>query len=156
LHRGEQWASRRHWAKAWADLIRLKPTEALAASRAIGTYIVDIRPEFQRRAAGEVPQAIVIERNHLEWRLDPCSDARIPEAVDASIRWIVLCEGGYASSLAAHSLRQLGLLRSTDIIGGFQAWIAAGLPVFRPETPGRPRGPGEGPSAGRAGAHVPV
>jgi rhodanese-related sulfurtransferase len=142
-------------ARAWAGLIRLEPTEALAASRATGTYIVDIRPEFQRRAAGEAPGAIVIERNHLEWRLDPRSDARILEAVDASIRWIVLCEGGYASSLAADSLRQLGLLRSTDVIGGFQAWTAAGLPVFHPETPERPRGPGEGPSAGRVDAPIP-
>jgi rhodanese-related sulfurtransferase len=143
-------------ARAWAGLIRLEPTEALAASRATGTYLVDIRPEFQRRAAGEVPQAIVIERNHLEWRLDPCSDARIPEAVDASIRWIVLCEGGYASTLAAYSLRQLGLLRSTDIIGGFQAWTVAGLPVSHPEKPERPRGPGEGPSTSRTAAPVAV
>lgn len=133
-------------ARAWAGLPRLDPAEALAATSATGTYIVDIRPEFQRRAAGEVPGAIVIERNHLEWRLDPRSDARISEAVDPSIRWIIVCEGGFASSLAAHSLRRLGLLRSTDVIGGFQAWTAAGLPVFHPDTPERPRGPGEGPA----------
>lgn len=131
-------------ATAWADLTRLEPAEALEAIGVTGTYIVDIRPEYQRRAAGEVPGAIVIERNHLEWRLDPSSDARIPEAVDASIRWIILCEGGYASSLAAQSLRRLGLLRSTDVIGGFEAWRAAGLPVDRPDRPRRPRGPGEG------------
>ncbi|MEV0802903.1 rhodanese-like domain-containing protein [Kribbella sp. NPDC050281] len=131
-------------ATAWADLTRLEPAEALEAIGVTGTYIVDIRPEYQRRAAGEVPVAIVIERNHLEWRLDPSSDARIPEAVDASIRWIILCEGGYASSLAAQSLRRLGLLRSTDVIGGFEAWRAAGLPVDRPDRPRRPRGPGEG------------
>lgn len=137
-------------ARAWADPSRLDPAEALAATSATGTYLVDIRPEFQRRAAGEVPGAIVIERNHLEWRLDPRSDARIPEAVDTSIRWIILCEGGYASSLAAHSLRQLGLLRSTDVIGGFQAWSVAGMPVLHPDAPQRPRGPGEGPPATRA------
>jgi rhodanese-related sulfurtransferase len=137
-------------AMAWADLTRLEPDEAVAAMSATGTYIVDIRPEYQRRAAGEVPGAIVVERNHLEWRLDPRSDARIPEAVDTSIRWIILCEGGYASSLAAQSLRRLGLLRSTDVIGGFEAWSAAGLPVYRPATPEPARGPGEGPATSTA------
>jgi rhodanese-related sulfurtransferase len=143
-------------ARAWAGLTRLNPAEALAATSATGTYIVDIRPESQRRTAGEVPGAIVIERNQLEWRLDPRSDARIPEAADTSIRWIILCEGGFASGLAAQSLRQLGLLRSTDVIGGFQAWTAARLPVFHPDTPERPRGPGEGrrPVDESAAAHL--
>jgi len=113
-------------------LPRLNPAEAYAASKDEDTYLVDTRPEFQRREAGEIAGAIVIERNHLEWRLDPSSDARIPEAVRAGIRWIVLCEGGYSSSLAADSLRQIGLHRSTDIVGGFNAWRAAGLPIVRP------------------------
>lgn len=132
-------------ARVRADLDRLEPAEARAAMSEDGTYVVDIRPEAQRRTAGEVPGAIVIERNSLEWRLDPRSDARIPEAVDASIRWIIVCDGGYASSLAAHTLRELGLLRSTDIIGGFRAWTAAGMPVDLPSQAVSPRGPGEGP-----------
>jgi rhodanese-related sulfurtransferase len=108
------------------------------------TFLVDIRPEFQRRAGGELPDAIVIERNHLEWRLDPSSDGRIPEAVDAGIRWIILCEAGYASTLAADSLRRIGLRRSTDVIGGFRAWVACGLPVVGSAVPRLARGPGEG------------
>lgn len=115
-----------------ADLTRLEPAEAYSASRDNDTFIVDTRPEFQRRDAGEIPGALVIERNHLEWRLDPTSDARIPEAVNTNIRWIVLCEGGYSSSLAADSLRRIGLHRSTDVIGGFNGWQAAGLPVVAP------------------------
>jgi len=88
-----------------AGLPRLTPAQAFEAVRRGTAYIVDTRPEYQRRAAGEVPGAIVIERNHLEWRLDPASASRIPEAVSSGIRWIVLCEGGYSSSLAAESLR---------------------------------------------------
>jgi rhodanese-related sulfurtransferase len=113
-------------------LPRLNPVEAYAASKDEDTFIIDTRPEFQRREAGEIAGAIVIERNHLEWRLDPSSDPRIAEAVDAGTRWIVLREGGYSSSIAADSLRQIGLHRSTDIIGGFNAWRSAGLPILRP------------------------
>jgi rhodanese-related sulfurtransferase len=134
--------------RARSQLRRLNPTEAYATSGEVGTYIVDTRPEWQRREAGEVPGAIVVERNHLEWRLDPRSAGRIPEAVDAGVRWIVVCEGGYSSSLAAESLRRIGLDRSTDVIGGFQAWQAAGLPVSNPPIPTQPRRPGEGPAAG--------
>ena len=127
-----------------AGLLRLSPAEAYAAAGEVGTFIVDTRPEFQRRAGGEIPGAIVVERNHLEWRLDPHSATRIPEAVDTGIRWIVICEGGYSSSLAADSLRRIGLPHSTDVIGGFQAWRAAGLPIHRPALPTSPRMPGEG------------
>lgn len=130
-----------------SDLARLDPAEAKAAVSEVDTFIVDTRPEFQRRESGEIPGAIVIERNDLEWRLDPCSGARIPEAVGLEIRWIIICEGGYSSSLAADSLRKIGLQHSTDVIGGFQAWSAAGLPVHRPASPTLPRGPGESPGA---------
>jgi rhodanese-related sulfurtransferase len=126
-------------AEVQARLPRLHPAEAYDAVRRGEAYIVDTRPEFQRRASGEVPGAIVIERNHLEWRLDPGSSARIPEAVSLDVQWIIICEGGYSSSLAAHSLRHLGLHRSTDVIGGFQAWQAARLPIDHPKTPNPPR-----------------
>jgi rhodanese-related sulfurtransferase len=117
-------------ASARAGLRRLEPAEAADAVRA-GARLVDTRPEFQRRADGEIPGAIVIERNHLEWRLDPTSAGRIPEACDHDIVWIVLCDEGYSSSLAAASLQRLGLRNATDVIGGFQAWKAAGLPITR-------------------------
>jgi rhodanese-related sulfurtransferase len=129
-------------AEVRAGLLRLNPAAAHAAAADADTFIVDIRPAWQRRRAGEIPEAIVIERNHLEWRLDPDSADRIPEARSAGIRWIVVCEAGYASSLAADSLRRIGLPRSTDVIGGFQAWRAAGLPVHHPPDPARPRGAG--------------
>jgi rhodanese-related sulfurtransferase len=92
---------------------------------------VDTRPEYQRRADGDIPGAVVVERNHLEWRLDPHSDSRIPEAVHDRVHWIVICDEGYSSSLAAASLRAIGLVNATDVVGGFQEWRAAGLPVTR-------------------------
>ena len=131
--------------RAQTALVRLEPGEALAAARDPRAFLVDIRPEFQRRD-GEIPGAIVVERNHLEWRLDPSCDARIPEAVDAGIRWIIVCEAGFSSSLAAVALHRIGLRNSTDVIGGFNAWVAAGLPVDYTPVPRRPRGPGEGES----------
>jgi rhodanese-related sulfurtransferase len=78
-----------------------------------------------------VPGALVVERNHLEWRFDPASDARLPEATGYDVEVIVLCNEGYSSSLAADSLRTLGLHRATDVVGGYQAWRAAGLPTTR-------------------------
>jgi rhodanese-related sulfurtransferase len=107
---------------------RLEPAEA-AARMADGALLVDTRPVAQRQADGEVPGALVVERNVLEWRLDPASDARLPEATGHDVEVIVLCNEGYASSLAAESLHRLGLHRATDLTGGFQAWRAAGLPV---------------------------
>ena len=115
--------------RARARLTRLEPTEALGATRS-GAVIVDTRPEFQRRADGEIPGAIAIERNHLEWRLHPASEGRIPEAVHADVEWVVMCDEGYSSSLAAATLQMIGLRRATDVVGGFQAWRAAGLPVI--------------------------
>ena len=115
-------------AAARARLQRLTPAEASDAA-ARGALLVDTRPEWQRRAEGEIPGALLIERNHLEWRLDPTSDARIPAAVDHDVEIIVVCSEGYSSSLAAASLQDLGLHHATDLDGGFRAWRAAGLPV---------------------------
>ncbi len=75
---------------------------------------------------------LIIERNHLEWRLDPTSEARIPEAVDHNVQIILICSAGYSSSLAAASLQELGLHRATDLVGGAQAWKSAGLPWPKP------------------------
>jgi rhodanese-related sulfurtransferase len=115
-------------ANARSRLSRLTPKET-ASAQAEGALLVDIRPEVNRVIEGEIPGAIVIDRNVLEWRLDPASEARLPfAAYDA---WIVLfCNEGYASSLAADSLRNLGVRRSTDLIGGYRAWRAEGLPIL--------------------------
>jgi rhodanese-related sulfurtransferase len=118
---------------ARARLRRVTPEEAARAVDERGALLVDTRPEWQRRGEGEIPGALVIERNHLEWRLDPASDARIPEATDHDVEVIVVCSEGYSSSLAAASLQDLGLHRATDVIGGFGAWRAAGLPVRDPD-----------------------
>lgn len=113
---------------ARARLVRLTPEEA-ASEQARGALLVDTRTSEQRSSGGRIPGAVVIERNVLEWRLDPASPDRIPEAADAAIRVIVLCEEGYSSSLAAASLLDVGLQNATDVIGGFEAWRASGLPV---------------------------
>ena len=105
-----------------------RPAEAQGAIQD-GALLVDIRPQAQRAAEGEVPGALVIERNVLEWRLDPASDARLPVAGSYDLRVIVMCSAGYTSSLAAVSLQDLGLRAATDLAGGFQAWAGAGLPV---------------------------
>jgi rhodanese-related sulfurtransferase len=114
--------------QARSRLIRLGPAQAWAAMQA-GALLVDIRPQAQRAAEGQVPGALVIERNVLEWRLDPASDARLPVAGSYDLRVIVMCSAGYTSSLAAASLQDLGLSAATDLVGGFQAWARAGLPV---------------------------
>lgn len=114
--------------QARAQLGRLLPAEAAAELEA-GALLVDIRPEAQRRAEGTITGAVAIDRNVLEWRLDPDSAWHIPEVRDYARRIIVFCSGGYASSQAAASLQQLGLGNATDMVGGFRAWAAAGLPV---------------------------
>ncbi|MEV7923819.1 MULTISPECIES: rhodanese-like domain-containing protein [unclassified Kitasatospora] len=96
-----------------------------------GALLVDIRPAAQRAAEGEIPGSLIIERNVLEWRLDPTGSHRIPEASDYDVEVIVVCSEGYASSLAAASLRELGLHRATDLDGGFVGWAASGLPTRR-------------------------
>jgi rhodanese-related sulfurtransferase len=128
----------RYLAAARSALPRLTPVEAHAATRR-RALLVDIRPEFQRRRDGEIPGAIIIERNHLEWRLHPDSPARIPEATGPDVEWIVLCDEGYASSLAAAVLRALGLHRATDVVGGLQAWRAEGMPLGSPGEASPPR-----------------
>jgi rhodanese-related sulfurtransferase len=117
-------------AAARAQLARLSPEEAHAELLA-GAALIDIRPAAQRAVAGEVPGSVVIERNHLEWRLDPASEARLPWATRYDLRPIVICEAGYTSSLAAAALQDLGFARATDVAGGFLAWQAAGLPTAR-------------------------
>ncbi|MFI9582857.1 rhodanese-like domain-containing protein [Streptomyces sp. NPDC052236] len=109
-------------------LDRVGPKEAFDAA-ADGALLVDIRYAALRERDGLIPGALVVERNELEWRLDPQGSHRAPEAVSHDLRVVVICNEGYASSLAAVSLRQLGLHRATDLAGGFQAWKAAGLPV---------------------------
>ncbi len=89
-----------------------------------GALIVDIRPLEQRQRDGVLPDALVIDRNVLEWRLDPTSDHRVAESSDHDQRIVLVCNEGYSSSLAAASLQDLGLRRATDLIGGFQAWLA--------------------------------
>ena len=94
--------------------------------------LIDIRPAAQRAEHGEIPGSVVIERNHLEWRLDPDGDARLPWVAGYDLRPIVICNEGYTSSLAAAALQDLGLSRATDLDGGFQAWKRAGLPATPP------------------------
>jgi rhodanese-related sulfurtransferase len=115
-------------AEARAELSRLEPTEADSAVAA-GAVLVDIRAESQRERDGVVPGAVFIPRNVLEWRCDPQSPWRDERVADPSGPLIVMCDEGFQSSLAAATLRQLGLEQATDLIGGFQAWRAAGLPV---------------------------
>ena len=115
-------------SEARSRIARVTPREA-AARIAAGAYLVDIRPAAQRAREGEVPGSLIIERNVLEWRFDPASDARLPEATGYDVDVIILCSEGYTSSLAADALRSLGLHRATDVVGGFSAWAAAGLPT---------------------------
>ncbi|HEX6525301.1 MAG TPA: rhodanese-like domain-containing protein [Streptosporangiaceae bacterium] len=114
-------------ADARARLRRLRPRDAFSAA-SDGAVLVDIRPAAQRAEQGEIPGSTVIERNHLEWRLDPACGARLPWVCGYDHRIIVFCVDGYTSSLAAASLHELGLARATDMIGGFRAWMADGLP----------------------------
>ncbi|MGE2737773.1 rhodanese-like domain-containing protein [Mycolicibacterium vaccae] len=103
-----------------ARLTRLS-AEQVPAALDRGALLVDIRPAAQRAAEGEVAEALVIERNVLEWRCDPTSDARLPQAVDDDVEWVILCSEGYTSSLAAAALQDLGLHRATDVVGGYHA-----------------------------------
>jgi rhodanese-related sulfurtransferase len=117
-------------AEARAGLDRLTPAQAWELVQS-GAVLVDMRPEHQRRTTGEVPGAVVIDRNVLEWRLDPASEACLPQAsYDAHV--VLLCQQGYSSSLAAATLQRIGITRATDVEGGFEQWVADGLPIVRP------------------------
>ena len=113
---------------ARASLQRVTPEEAQRATES-GALLVDMRPIEQRERDGEIAGALIIDRNVLEWRLDPQGAHRIPEIRSHGDVVILFCNEGYASSLAAATLQRLGLHRATDMVGGFQAWLAAGLPT---------------------------
>ncbi|MCG8919638.1 rhodanese-like domain-containing protein [Actinokineospora sp. PR83] len=123
-------------AQARAELDRVDPTRADELRRA-GAVFVDIRPLANRATEGEIPGAVPVERIHLEWRLDPHGDHRIPGFTEDTTV-VVLCNEGYASSFAARDLKRVGLPHATDLIGGFRAWQAAGLPVQEGGTPAIP------------------
>ncbi|MBT8161941.1 MULTISPECIES: rhodanese-like domain-containing protein [Arthrobacter] len=106
-----------------AGLERVHPAD-LEREMTAGALVVDTRPVEQRERDGDLPGAVVIDRNVLEWRLDPSSPHRLPFAGDPTRRIVIVCNEGYSSSLAAHTLQRLGLTRATDLIGGFQAWAA--------------------------------
>ncbi len=111
-------------ARARAGMDRVEVAD-LETEITAGALLVDIRPVEQRERDGVLPQALVIDRNVLEWRLDPSSPYRVPEAVSGDLRVVLVCNEGYASSLAAATLREIGLVRATDLVGGYQAWLRA-------------------------------
>ena len=115
-------------AAARREATRFRPMDVPAAVAA-GALLIDTRTDRQRAEQGDLPGALVIDRTVLEWRLDPTSPWRIPEATDFEQRIIVVCRQGFSSSLAAASLRSLGLSNATDMIGGVDAWLDAGLPI---------------------------
>jgi rhodanese-related sulfurtransferase len=132
--RTEDWLTvERLLEAARADLERLAPADALAAQRS-GAVLVDIRSESQRARDGEIPGARHHPRNVLEWRMDPDCEHRDPEIAHRAVRVVLICDEGFQSSLAAATVRQFGV-DATDVVGGFQAWRTAGLPVDR-STPG--------------------
>lgn len=115
-------------ATSRAGVQRLSPEQTLTAMSQ-GALVVDIRTDSQRREQGDLPGALVIDRTVLEWRLDPESPHHVPEATSYDLQVVVVCRHGYSSSLAAASLRAVGLSRATDLDGGVEAWLAAGLPL---------------------------
>jgi len=115
-------------AAARRRLDRVTPEQA-SAEQSQGALLVDTRTSEQRARDGVIPAALVIDRTVLEWRLDPTSPTRLPQATGHDFRVILICAQGYSSSLAAASLQDLGLVNATDVVGGFEAWKAAGLPV---------------------------
>ena len=114
---------------AWRQLPRLEPREAFEAQQR-GAVLVDIRPQANRDSEGLLPGALVVERTVLEWRFDPACSSRL-DIASYDLDVVLVCNEGYSSTLAALSLRALGVARATDMVGGFRAWAALGLPVER-------------------------
>ena len=110
-------------ARARRRIPRTEPPD-LAAAMAAGSLVVDIRPATQRAVEGTLPGALVVERNVLEWRLDPGGSHRLPQVTDLDRPVVVVCSEGYASSLAAASLHELGYRSAGDLAGGYRAWAA--------------------------------
>jgi rhodanese-related sulfurtransferase len=121
-------------SSARARLRRLSPDEVYEAVTMTEAILVDIRPESQRAIEGSIADALVVERNVLEWRFDPASSSRLPVVTDHDLQVIVFCSEGFTSSLAAAALQDLGLWRATDVVGGFHAWREMGLPILPPST----------------------
>jgi rhodanese-related sulfurtransferase len=117
-------------------LDRVLPAD-LAAVQAAGALVVDIRTAEQRERDGDLPNALVIDRNVLEWRLDPSSMYRLPIANDPDRRIVLVCNEGYSSSLAAQTLQRLGLHNATDLCGGYQAWASTLTDGGEPEHTGQ-------------------
>jgi rhodanese-related sulfurtransferase len=115
-------------ARARRKLDRLTPAQAMT-EQSLGALLIDIRNQEQRHKGGTIPGAIAIDRTVLEWRCDPTSPWRMNVPIEHDTRMILICAQGYSSSLAAASLKGLGLWRATDVIGGFEAWVRDGLPV---------------------------
>ena len=124
-------------ARARERLTRLDPVE-VADALDRGAVLVDIRPAAQRAFEGPLSGALVVERNVLEWRCDPTSQSRLPQATGDDVEWVIVCSQGYTSSLAAAALQDLGLYRATDVVGGYQALARIGLPTIA----GSPASPG--------------
>ena len=118
-------------AQARLGLRRVDPKQAKQIADQ-GGLLIDIRPAAQRAEFGEIPGTLIVERNNLEWRLDPGGSHRLPEAENPDRPVVIICQEGYASSLAAASLLDLGRSAVSDLDGGFVAWKRAGLPT----TPG--------------------
>ncbi len=118
-------------AQARAGFVRLEARDALDAVGR-GALLIDIRTESQRAVDGIVPEAVWFARNVLEWRCDPSCEGYDDRVGGLERRVIVMCDAGYQSSLAATTLQELGFAGATDLVGGFQAWREAGLPVAPP------------------------
>ena len=111
--------------------LRRVHADEVVAAQAAGALLVDIRSAEIRRRDGELPGAIIVDRNVIEWRLDPASPDRLPQVSNHEQAVILVCAEGYASSLAAATLQDLGLVNASDLEGGFAAWVAKGLPIAR-------------------------